>query len=48
MSPMVISQSVMGIAATLLTAIPTYAITTAGSYLMIRGLVPTEPWARDL
>ena len=31
MSPMVISRSVMGIAATLLTAIPTCAITTAGS-----------------
>lgn len=31
MSPMVISQSVMGIAATLLTALSTCAIITAGS-----------------
>ena len=31
MSPMVISQSVMGIAATLLTALPTCAIIAVGS-----------------
>ena len=48
MSPIAISRSLMGIAATLLTALPTCAIITAGSYLLKRGLVTYDARARDM
>ena len=43
-----ITCSAVGVAARLQTAIPTLAIIIAGSYHLIRGLVPIESWARDL
>ena len=41
-----ISCSTVGVAASLQTVIPTLAIIIAGSYHLIRGLVPYDTWAR--
>ena len=43
-----ISCSTVGVAASLQTVIPTLAIIIAGSYHLIRGLVPIVTWARVL
>ena len=43
-----LSCSTVGVAASLQTVIPTLAIIIAGSYHLIRGLVPIVTWARVL